>query len=255
MDNPAMSQLPAMSRRQAEFRAEFRTQIAPAYAGWVHVALIYALGAAAIWYCARQIAHPSWYEFLIIPVAFCIANAFEWWIHRWVMHRPVKGLMGIYNRHTLAHHQFFTDVEPTFDNTRDFRIVFFPPYALVAFMVLSLPPAAILPSAGLPNAGWLLLITNVGLYLNYELFHFCCHVRDDRLVRRIPLINSIRRHHIAHHDPALMMERNFNLTYPIADWFFGTSDLRCGLLKHIFNGYDRSAVRTDLKRINTAAAE
>ena len=52
-----------------------------------------------------------------------------------------------------------------------------------------------------------------------------------------------------------MMERNFNLTYPIADWFFGTSDLRCGLLKHIFNGYDRSAVRTDLKRINTAAAE
>jgi hypothetical protein len=255
MDNPAMSQLPAMSRRQAEFRAEFRTQIAPAYAGWVHVALIYALGAAAIWYCARQIAHPSWYEFLIIPVAFCIANAFEWWIHRWVMHRPVKGLMGIYNRHTLAHHQFFTDVEPTFDNTRDFRIVFFPPYALVAFMVLSLPPAAILASAGLPNAGWLLLITNVGLYLNYELFHFCCHVRDDRLVRRIPLINSIRRHHIAHHDPALMMERNFNLTYPIADWFFGTSDLRCGLLKHIFNGYDRSAVRTDLKRINTAAAE
>ena len=46
--------------------------------------------------------------------------------------------MGIYNRHTLAHHQFFTNVEPTIDNTRDFRIVFFPPYALVAFMALSL---------------------------------------------------------------------------------------------------------------------
>ena len=46
-----------------------------------------------------------------------------------------------------------------------------------------------------------------------------------------------------------MMERNFNLTYPIADWFFGTSDLRCGLLKHIFNGYDSSTVRRDLKRV------
>ena len=44
MDNPAMSQLPAMSQRQAAFRAEFRTHIAPAYSGWVHVALIYALG-------------------------------------------------------------------------------------------------------------------------------------------------------------------------------------------------------------------
>jgi hypothetical protein len=178
-----------------------------------------------------------------------VSNAFEWWIHRYVMHRPVRGLMGIYKRHTLAHHEFFTDAEPTLDNTRDFRIVFFPPYALVAFMAMSLAPALILGLAGLPNAGWLLLITNTGLYLNYELFHFCCHVKNDRLVRHIPLVNSIRRHHIAHHNPAIMMERNFNLTYPVADWFFGTSDLRCGLLKHIFNGYDTSTVRRDLKRM------
>jgi Fatty acid hydroxylase superfamily len=246
---------PIMSRRQAEFRAEFRTRIAPAYAGWLHVALIYALGAAAIWYAARQLDQPSWFEFLVIPAAICISNAFEWWIHKYVMHRPVKGLMGIYNRHTLAHHQFFTNVEPTIDNTRDFRIVFFPPYALVAFMLLSLPPAAVLAAIGLPNAGWLLLITNVALYLNYELFHYCCHIKSDGLVRNIPLVNSIRRHHIAHHDPALMMERNFNLTYPIADWFFGTSDLRCGLLKHVFNGYDTRTVRLDLKRGDRAAAE
>jgi len=239
-------------RRQQAFRADFRARIAPLYFGWAHVALIYALGAAAIWYCARQISAPAWYEFLIIPIAFCIANIFEWWIHRYIMHRPVKGFMGIYKRHTLAHHQFFTHLEPTVDNTRDFRIVFFPPYALVAFMALSLIPAAILGAIGLANAGWLLLITNVGLYLNYELFHFCCHVRDDRLVRHIPLINSIRRHHIAHHNTAIMMERNFNLTYPIADWFFGTSDLRCGLIKHVFNGYDSSAVRTDLKRVRNS---
>lgn len=242
-----------MSQRQMAFRSDFRRRIAPAYSGWAHVALIYALGFAAIWYCARQIAHPAWYEFLVIPAAFCISNVFEWWIHRYVMHRPVKGFMGIYKRHTLAHHQFFTHIEPTFDNTRDFRIVFFPPYALVAFMALSIPPAAILGALGLANAGWLLLITNVALYLNYELFHYCCHVKDDRLVRHIPLVNSIRRHHIAHHNTALMMERNFNLTYPIADWFFGTSDLACGLLKHVFNGYDDSRVRRDLKRARHTA--
>ena len=234
---------PRMSPRQTAFRAAFRARIAPAYAGWAHVALIFALGAAAIWYCSRQIDHPAWYEFLVVPLAFVISNAFEWWIHKYVMHRPVKGLMGIYNRHTLAHHQFFTDVEPAFDNSRDFRIVFFP------------PPAAILGAFGLPNAGWLLLITNVGLYLNYEFFHYCCHVRDDSIVRHIPLINSIRRHHIAHHDTAIMMERNFNLTYPIADWFFGTSDLSCGLLKHIFNGYDSTTVRTDIRRPRGLAVE
>jgi hypothetical protein len=165
------------------------------------------------------------------------------------MHRPIKGFMGIYKRHTLAHHQFFTDHEPTIDSTRDFRIVFFPPYALVAFIALSIPPAALFMWLGLPNVGWLLLTTNVALYLNYELFHFCCHVKDDRIVRHIPFVNSIRRHHIAHHNTAIMMERNFNLTYPIADWFFGTSDLNRGPVGHVFNGYDNSHVRTDLKRV------
>ena len=55
---------------------------------------------------------PAWYEWLVIPAAFCLSNVFEWWIHKYVMHRPVKGLMGIYKRHTLAHHEFFTDSEP-----------------------------------------------------------------------------------------------------------------------------------------------
>ena len=81
------------------------------------------------------------------------------------------------------------------------------------------------------------------MYLNYELFHYCCHVGDDRFIRRIPFVNTIRRHHIAHHDPAIMMERNVNLTYPIADWLFGTSDLDRGFFGHVFNGYDVSHVK------------
>ena len=110
-------------------------------------------------------------------------------------------------------------------------------------------PCLALRALGLPDAGWLLLITNTALYLNYELFHFCCHVRDDRIVRHIPFINTIRRHHAAHHDTAIMMERNFNLTYPIADWLFGTSDLKRGLLGHLLNGYDARHRRPDLKRV------
>ena len=41
-----MRQMPS---RQAAFRIDYRTRISPAYLGWVHVALIYALGGAAIW--------------------------------------------------------------------------------------------------------------------------------------------------------------------------------------------------------------
>src|SRR5580692_4222319 len=59
-----------LSRRQAAFRADFRTRIAPGYFGWAHVALIAALGLSAIWYCASQVRAPAWYEFLVIPFAF-----------------------------------------------------------------------------------------------------------------------------------------------------------------------------------------
>ncbi len=237
-----------VSRRQMAFREDFRAKIGRLYHGWAHVALIYLIGGATIWYAARQMAAPAWWEYLVIPVAFLAANIFEWALHKYVMHRPIPGFMGIYKRHTLAHHQFFTEHEYTIDNTRDFRIVFFPPYALMTFVALSLVPCLVLGWLGAPDAGWLLLITNTALYLNYEFFHFCCHVKDDRIIRHIPFVNTIRRHHAAHHNTSIMMERNFNLTYPIADWMFGTSDLKRGLGGHVFNGYDTSAVRTDLKR-------
>jgi hypothetical protein len=87
------------------------------------------------------------------------------------------------------------------------------------------------------------------MYMNYEFFHWCCHLQDDRVLRYVPFINTIRRHHIAHHNTAIMMNRNMNLTYPFADWLFGTSDLNRGLLGHLFNGYDTRFIRHDLPKL------
>ena len=244
-----------MPRRQEAFRADYRTRISPWYSGLLHVFVVYAIGAAALAYAIPRIHNPSWLEWPVGPVVFLASNVFEWWIHRFVMHRPVTGFMGIYRRHTLAHHQFFTDSVPTIDDTRDFRITFFPPYALVTFIALSVPPALILGTLWSANAGLLLICTTVGIYLNYEFFHWACHVKDDRFIRHVPFMNTIRRHHIAHHNQAIMMEKNFNLTYPIADWLFGTSDLDRGLVGHIFNGYDTRFRKRNLKKARATAAD
>lgn len=236
-----------MPARQQAFRAEYRPRISPWYSGWLHVAVIYAIGGAALAYVVPHIHEPAWTDWLVVPIVFLACNIFEWWIHRYVMHRPVKGLMGIYRRHTLAHHQFFTDSEIAFDDARDFRITFFPPYALVTFIGMSIPAALIFGFLWSENAAWLLLCTTIGMYLNYEFFHWGCHVKDDWIIRHVPLMNTIRRHHIAHHNKAIMMENNMNLTYPIADWLFGTSDLDRGLLGHLFNGYDARHVRPEVR--------
>ncbi len=242
-----------MSPRQAAFRAAFRQNIAPAYNGLVHVALIYLIGGAALWYAARNIHEASWAECLVVPAVVVLSNLFEWVLHAQVMHRPRAGLMGIYKRHTLAHHQFFTDQAPFHDSTRDFRIVFFPPYALIAFLVMAAAAGFVLAQLWSANAGWFVVCAAAGMYMNYEFFHWCCHVRDDRILRHLPFVNTIRRHHIAHHNTAIMMNLNMNLTYPFADWLFATSDLDRGLLGHLFNGYDTRFVRRDLPRTRSGA--
>jgi hypothetical protein len=70
-----------MSPRQAEFRAAYRAQIAPAYHGLIHVALIYLIGGAALWYAAQQIHGATAAEIAVIPVVVILANIFEWFLH------------------------------------------------------------------------------------------------------------------------------------------------------------------------------
>ena len=43
------------------------------------------------------------------------------------------------------------------------------------------------------------------------------------------------------------MEVNMNLTFPIADWFFGTSDLKRGLVGTLLNGYDQRFLKKNLR--------
>ena len=47
----------------------------------------------------------------------------------------------------------------------------------------------------------------------------------------------------------IMMHCNMNLTLPIADWAMKTSDLKRGLLGHLFNGYDETHVKDELKPV------
>ena len=45
-----------------------------------------------------------------------------------------------------------------------------------------------------------------------------------------------------------MMNYNMNLTFPIMDWLFGSSDLNRGLLGTLLNGYDTRYIRTDIRK-------
>ena len=239
-----------MSDRQRTYREVYRDRIATWYNGYLHIAIIYSIGLGAMFVYLSHIQQVQWWQWLTIPIVFLIANIFEWWIHRHVMHRPVnnKGGRAIYKRHTLMHHQFFTDTEIRFAGPGDWRVTVFPPYALIVFILMSTGPALLLGWLIAPNVGWLVMCTTTSIYLLYEFMHFCCHVDENWFVRNCPFVNTIRRHHRAHHAQSVMMETNMILTFPIADWMFGTSDLDRGLLGHLFNGYDETYIKKDLRK-------
>lgn len=133
----------------------------------------------------------------------------------------------------------------TYDSSRDWRIVLFPPYALLIFRLLTPPAAVIVGYLWSANTGYPLLMLTPIHYLNYETIHLRCRVRDNRFVRNCPLVNTIRRHDAPHHYQQIMMERNMNLTYPVADWYMGTCDLDRGSLNHLFRGYSTRFVKRE----------
>jgi hypothetical protein len=239
-----------MTERQRRFRESYKSDISPLYNGIVHIVVTFGAGIAAIAYCVSQMHGASW-EWLLAIAVFLGGNFVEWFMHRHVMHRRINvfGLRAIYERHTRQHHQYFTDNEPTIDTTREFRIVFFPWRVLVTLGVFATMLGYVASVVVNANAGYVVFITMVAYYLVYEVFHFSCHVHDNAFVRSAPFINTIRRHHTAHHNQGIMMKYNMNLTFPIADWFMGTTDLDRGLLGHLFNGYSEKHVKEELKPI------
>ena len=239
-----------MTERQRQFREQYQSEISPLYNGLLHIAVLYGAGGAAIWYSLTQMQGARWEWLLALPV-FLAGNFVEWFMHRHVMHRRIDvfALRAIYERHTRQHHQYFTDLEPTIDSSREFRIVFFPWRVLVTLGVGGLTLGWIAAQLFNANAGYVVFLTMVAHYLVYETFHYCCHVHDNWFVRNVPFVNTIRRHHTAHHNLGIMMKYNMNLTFPIADWFLGTSDLRRGLLGHLFNGHSETHVKEELRPI------
>ena len=239
-----------MTERQRKFREEYVAQISPWYYGLVHIGLMYAAGVTAIWWSVSHMQNATWEWLLMIPVAIG-GNFVEWGMHKYVMHRlrDVFAVRAIYDRHTRQHHQYFTDNDYTISTVREFRIVFFPWRVLIVLAVFGGILGWIASQVLNPNAGYVVFITMIGHYMVYETFHFCCHVPENWFVRNMPFVNTIRRHHAAHHNMGIMMHCNMNLTFPIADWAMGTSDLKRGLLGHLFNGYSDKHVKEELKPV------
>lgn len=207
------------------FREGIRPQaIGRHYQGWAHFAFTSVGSLAVIGFAISRVSAPTWREWLMIPAAFLIANAAEYFAHRGAMHRRLRGLRLIYKRHTQEHHHFFTHEAMGFEGTRDFKMVLFPPIMLVFFLGgIATPIAALCFWLLSANCGWLFMAIGLAYFLTYEWLHFSYHLPNGHWIARLPLMARLRRHHTHHHNLSLMGKWNFNITFPIYDTVMGTT--------------------------------
>lgn len=208
----------------AAFRERYRREeIGGRYSGWAHFAFTSGVCIAVVVFAALQVEQPSWREWLTVPIVFLYANLVEYLGHRGPMHHPVRGLRLLYRRHAQQHHRFFIDEHMAFDDSRDFKAVLFPPVMILFFIGgFGVPMWLVLHLVATDNVAWLALATAIAYYLNYEWLHFAYHCAPDSRIGRLPGVQALRRLHLLHHRPALMVRNNFNITYPIGDLLFRT---------------------------------
>ncbi len=233
--------------RSLAFRKQYVEGTPSWYRGEMHLAFTLVFTVGVILYCAMQLESTTWQEWVYVAVPmFLFGNWAEWAGHRYLLHSPRSLLKSAYKRHVATHHQFFSHKTLDYNGQEEWRALLFPPFAPVLFVLAALPTSLLLGNLWSANAGYIAMLTMASYFLMYEGLHTLSHL-EHPILDRMPLVNTVRRMHVLHHNPDFMHTRNFNLTFPICDALFGTSDLNKGVVATLFNGMSDAARRPEDK--------
>ncbi len=217
---PPLLERTAAARERA--REKLMARIPRWYSPWGHLVATTGVGLAVLALALAELHGVRPVELLTIPAVFLIANAFEWRVHKSVLHRRLRPVQAIYDRHTPEHHAVYMTHDMAIRSAREFKLVLIPALGIAGIVVASTPLAFGVRLLLGANAGWLFLVTSALYMVLYELSHLSYHLPETTWIGRRNLVKFLREHHARHHDPRLMQKWNFNVTIPLFDWLHGT---------------------------------
>lgn len=210
-----------MSFDTTAFRLRYRDAIHPYYNAWLHAGFVLVFGLLCIAFLWRQTTDVQFWEWLALPLGLIFQNWGEYQVHKNMGHMKRRWSTLFYQRHTGDHHSFFVPGQMTYESAADWRIILFPPWLIVVFALGVLPLWWWLSQFN-ANAAALFCGAMLFGYISYEILHACEHLPEQHPLTRLPWICQIRVLHALHHDRDLMHRYNFNITYPLWDWIYGT---------------------------------
>jgi hypothetical protein len=131
------------------YRRAFRKKVIPgSYRGRLHVIIFGLLQAIAMGVSASYV---NWRVTSVLYVALSLAYAttFTYFLHLFLLHRPVLGLRWAHRMHNW-HHTFYQSHQMEYDDLDDVYMLLMPPWIQLLYFFLYLPGLTLLLSLVLP---------------------------------------------------------------------------------------------------------
>lgn len=210
-------------------RERLKHHVPSLYRPWVHLSSNVLVAFIAVVLLARipDWQHTPWWAYSAIVVGLVAGNLVEYGLHRFPMHRRYKRLKRMFTQHTVQHHRFYTHTQMQAEERRDYFFVLFPvELGLLNLLAIAFVYALCRMVLGVAFAS-VLSITLIIYVLMLDGVHLMCHLPQRYFKKGIlswsPFVYLMRLHQ-RHHDPRAMREVNFNITFPLVDWWVGTLD-------------------------------
>ncbi len=215
--DPRVSEVALSPDRRAALRDTLIAETPSWYVPWVHMLIPSCFGIGMILVALSLLRDVTASQLLTVPIVYLLANANEWTIHRWALHRRNPLAPVLYEQHTPKHHMLYITDDMAIRDPREYRLVLIPAYGLFLIFVTSLPITALIWWLVSRNVACLYAATAIGYAVSYEWLHLSYHLPHDHPVGRSRIIRALRRHHAIHQDPRLMQRWNLNVTVPLWD--------------------------------------
>jgi len=203
--------------RRAALRAKLIGETPGWYVPWVHMLVPSMVGIGMMAIALSLLRDVTALQLLTVPIVYVLANANEWTVHRWALHRRNPLAPVLYDQHTPKHHMLYITDDMAIRDPREYRLVLIPAYGLFLIFLTAIWITALIWWLGYRNVACLYAATAIGYAVSYEWLHLSYHLPAGHPVARSRVIRMLRRHHAIHHDPRLMQRWNLNVTVPLWD--------------------------------------
>jgi len=210
----------AQTKTLKHFRDELRSEIIPQYySAKIHLIFLLIIVPLTTIYPLLK-ATSSFFGILVFSGTIILINFYFYLIHRFLLHRSIKGFKWCYKMH-MIHHRLYDENNMQYEKLNDLYMLLMPPAITLLYYIIMVPLIGFSASLLLPKELVSYALSAAFFFWGlYELNHYIEHLDKEHKCFKFSFFRFIRTHHEVHHNHRLMNTRNFDIALGMSDYLF-----------------------------------